>query len=220
MIVAAMRSSACVIGGGFAMTQLSQPEVGDDLATTLHEAQQGNQDAWEALFKECYPKVRRVVRRRLDRSMRSLYDSTDFASDAMERLAANLGQLQFPSVNSLIAFLAEVAEKKVIDEHRRRHTLKRDAGREQRFWGRGADDDDGPVQLPSDEPTASQLTQADEVLERLLARGDETERLIIKLRREGHTTSDISIQTGWNIRKVQRFLKELLDSLDESGDRA
>jgi RNA polymerase sigma factor (sigma-70 family) len=200
------------------MTQVSHPEVGDDLATTLQEAQQGNQLAWEALFKECYPKVRRVVRRRLDRSMRSLYDSTDFASDAMERLAANLGQLQFPSMSSLVAFLAEVAEKKVIDEYRRRHTLKRDAAREQRIWGNGVDEDDGPVQLPSDEPTASQLTQANEVLERLLARDDETERLIITLRREGHSTADIADQTGWNVRKVQRFLKDLLDSLAESGD--
>ena len=52
-------------------TQVSYPEVEDDLVA-LREAQQGNQLAWEAIFKECYPKVRRVVRRRLDRSMRSL----------------------------------------------------------------------------------------------------------------------------------------------------
>ena len=45
--------------------------------------------------------MRRVVRRKLNRSMRSLYDSTDFANDAMERLAANLDLLQFPSFGSL-----------------------------------------------------------------------------------------------------------------------
>ena len=105
------------------MTQMSHPEIEDDLVRALREAQQGNQVAWEALFKECYPKVRRVVRRRLDRSMRSLYDSTDFANDAMENLAANLNQLDFPSVHSLIAFLAQVAEHRVIDEYRRQHTL-------------------------------------------------------------------------------------------------
>ena len=43
----------------------------------------------------------------------------------MENLAANLDQFDFPSVNSLIAFLARVAEQKVIDEYRRQHTLKR-----------------------------------------------------------------------------------------------
>src|SRR5271166_6923356 len=113
------------------MTQMSQIEIGDDLGLALREAQKGDQCAWEALFKECYPKVRRVVRRRLDRSMRSLYDSTDFANDAMENLAANLNQLEFPSVNSLIAYLARVAEDKVIDEWRRQHTLKRDLNRVQ-----------------------------------------------------------------------------------------
>ena len=74
--------------------------------------------------------MRRVVRRRLNRSMRSLYDSTDFANDAMESLAANLDLLEFPSLDSLIAFLAQVAEQKVIDEYRRQHTLKNDIDRD------------------------------------------------------------------------------------------
>ena len=42
--------------------------------------------------------MRRVVRRKLNRSMRSLYDSTDFANDAMERLAANIDLLAVPFV--------------------------------------------------------------------------------------------------------------------------
>jgi RNA polymerase sigma factor (sigma-70 family) len=183
------------------MTQLSCSEIGDDLSRALQEAQKGSQDAWKTLFKECYPKVRRVVRRRLNRSMRSLYDSTDFANDAMENLAANLDQLDFPSVNSLIAFLARVAEQKVIDEYRRQHTLKRDISRVLPLGVTGAEA--GPVQL----------AQANETHERLLARDDATERDIIELRNQGYSNSDIAERTGWNIRRVQRFLKDLLDSL-------
>jgi RNA polymerase sigma factor (sigma-70 family) len=196
------------------MTQLSHPEIGYDLTSTWQEAQNGNQTAWETLFKECYPKVRRVVRRRLNRSMRSLYDSTDFANDAMERLAANLDLLQFPSYSSLIAFLAQVAEQKIIDEYRRQHTLKNDVERERPI----AVNDAGPVQIASHDPTASQLAQANEFHERLLARHDETERVIINLRQQGYSNADIADQTGWNIRKVQRFLEKLLDSLAEPGD--
>src|SRR5271165_5802093 len=125
--------------GAFTMTQWSQPEVGGDLASTWQDAQKGDPNAWETLFKECYPKVRRVVRRKLNRSMRSLYDSTDFASDVMKSLAANLNQLTFVSVESLVAFLAHVAEQKVIDEYRRRHTLKRDVTRERRLSVADAD---------------------------------------------------------------------------------
>jgi RNA polymerase sigma factor (sigma-70 family) len=197
------------------MTMLSDPVLHDDLRRTLLDAQKGDQSAWEALFRECYPKVRRVVRRKLDRSMRSLFDSTDFASDVMKSLAANLNQLNFVTVESLFKFLAQVAEQKVIDEHRRRHTLKRDVSRERRL---SADDQEaGPVHLPSPEPTASQQAQANEVEAWLLNRQDEIERTIIDLKYQGYSTADIADKTGWNIRKVQRFLKDLHDSLDDSG---
>jgi RNA polymerase sigma factor (sigma-70 family) len=198
------------------MTTSSDRAINGDLSRALQEAQQGDQLAWETLFRECYPKVRRVVRRKLDRSMRSLYDSTDFASDVMKSLAANLTHLNFPSIDSLIAFLAHVAEQKVIDEYRKRHTLKRDVSRERRLFA--GDSESGPVQVPSGEPTASQLAQANEVHEWLLDRQDETERTIINLRQEGYSTSDIADKTGWNVRKVQRFLKDLHDALNDTGD--
>src|SRR6516164_8958331 len=85
-------------GEDLAMTMTSDPPIPDELSKALYEAQHGDRSAWETLFRACYPKVRRVVRRKLDRSMRSLYDSTDFASDVMKSLAANFGQLQFPSI--------------------------------------------------------------------------------------------------------------------------
>jgi RNA polymerase sigma factor (sigma-70 family) len=197
------------------MTMTSSPEKGLDLESILEAAHRGDQSAWEALFRECYPKVRRVVRRKLSRSMRSLYDSTDFASDVMKSLAANLGHLEFPSMDSLFAFLAQVAEQKVIDEYRRRHTQKRDVTRERPILPGGPDA--APVQVPSDDPTASQLAQANEVQERLLSRVDQTERIIIELKQQGYSNADIAEHTGWNIRRVQRFLKDLLDSMDDSG---
>src|SRR5215470_16713438 len=138
-------------GGYFAMTTTSSAEMRVDLAEVLEAAHRGDQSAWETLFRECYPKVRRVVRRKLNRSMRSLYDSTDFANDAMERLAAQPDLLKFSSLGCLIAFLAQVAEQKVIDEYRRQHTLKHDIDRQRPL----AAPDAPAFQLPSDEPTAS-----------------------------------------------------------------
>ncbi len=197
------------------MTMTCYEEIDPDLTKALQEAQGGDPAAWEALFRACYPKVRRVVRRKLNRSLRSLYDSTDFASDVMKSLAANIRHLQFASMDSLLAFLAHVAEQKVIDEYRRRHTLKRDITRERPILAGGPDT--GPVQVPSDDPTASQLAQANEFQERLLAHRDETERTIIDLKRQGYSNADIAERTGWNIRKVQRFLKDLLDFVNDSG---
>jgi RNA polymerase sigma factor (sigma-70 family) len=198
------------------MTMLSDREIRGDLSQALQEAQKGDRTAWETLFRECYPKVRRVVRRRLDRSMRSLYDSTDIASDVMKSLAENWNHLSFPSIDSLIAFLAHVAEQKVIDEYRKRHTLGRDMTRERRMIS--GDSETAPIQLASAEPTASQWAQANEVQEWLLDRRDETERSIITLKQAGYSNADIADKTGWNIRKVQRFLKDLHDALHNSGE--
>lgn len=198
------------------MTMASGQSLDVDLSKALREAHEGDPGAWEALFRECYPKVRRVVRRKLNRSLRSLYDSTDFASDVMKSLAANIGHLQFASIDSLLAFLAHVAEQKVIDEYRKRHTLKRDVTRERSIQSEG--EGSGSALLPSDEPTASQWAQAHEARDRLLSRvDDETERAIIELKQQGYTTADIAEQTGWNVRKVQRFLKDLSESMDDTG---
>jgi DNA-directed RNA polymerase specialized sigma24 family protein len=61
-------------------------------------AQAGDQAAWEELFRLCYPKLVRVVRRKLTSSaMRSLDDSTDFASDAWKSLIAKSGRFDFPT---------------------------------------------------------------------------------------------------------------------------
>ena len=198
------------------MTMVSTAEMSVDLTKALEAAHCGDQSAWELLFRECYPKVRRVVRRKLNRQMRNLYDSTDFASDVMKSLAANFGHLDFSSIDSLFAFLAQVAERKVIDEYRRRNSLKRDMSRERAIHS--GTPDAGPVQLPSYEPSASQVAQANEVHERLLSRVDETERTIIELRQQHYSNAEIAERTGWNIRRVQRFLKDLQDSMHDSGD--
>lgn len=200
------------------MTPMFQLEIEDDLSTTLREARNGNQEAWAALFNQCYPKVRRVVRRRLNRSLRTIYDSRDFANEAMENLAAHLDQLHFESVGSLIAFLAKIAEQRVIDEHRRQTAAKRDEGRNRSISAGEDEDGFGATELSSSDATASQYAQANEFQDRLLARGDETERRVILLKQQGYTNQEIASVTGWNIRKVQRFLKELFDSLNDSGD--
>ena len=72
--------------------------------------------------------------------------------------------------------------------------------------------------LASADPTASQVAQASEARERLLAGQDELERSVIEFKRLGYTNVEIAEQTGWNIRKVQRFLKDLHDSLQNEGD--
>ncbi len=183
-----------------------------DPGSLFARARAGDQDAWKELFEECYPKVLRVVRRKLDRPMRSLYDSTDFASDVMKSLAANFGKFDFPSLDSLHAYLVQSAKQKVIDEYRRRHTLKHDIGRERSVeWVDGQDS--LRHALASGDPTASQEAQAIEIHERLMAHLGDTERQIVELKHQGLSNFEVAERTGWHVRKVQRFLQELSNSL-------
>ena len=200
------------------MTSATQQARTDShLDTLFNRARNGDDAAWQELFRQCYPKVVRVVRRKLDKPMRSLYDSTDFASDVMKSLAANADRLDFPSFESLMAFLAQVAERKVIDEYRKVHTQKRDIDRQRPL---AADQDDGPrpLTLASGAPTASQFAQATEANERILAGQSEPERQVIELKKQGYSNSEIADQTGWNVRKVQRFFQDLWESLRPSRD--
>jgi RNA polymerase sigma factor (sigma-70 family) len=194
------------------------PDSPSGVDSLFARARAGDETAWGDLFRECYPKVVRVVRRKLNRPMRSLYDSTDFASDVMKSLAANAGRLDFDSFGSLMSFLVRVAEQKVIDEYRRVHTLKRDIDRQSHL---GAHDDEGggtAVAIISDDPTASQVAVAGEAHERLLAGQDEVKRQVIELKHQGYSVSEIAEETGWNIRKVQRFLKALGESFGHTSD--
>jgi RNA polymerase sigma factor (sigma-70 family) len=179
-------------------------------------ARAGDQDAWEELFRTCYPKVIRVVRRKLNPPMRSLYDSADFASDVWKSLAAKIKRFDFPSIESLVAFLKQAAEQKVIDEYRRQHAQKRDIDLGRPMSAGHGNAVEGQA-LFSAEPSPSQVAQASEGLEQLRAGLSEKEREILELKRLGYTNDEIAERVGWHIRKVQRFIKDLHETWQTSG---
>ncbi len=190
----------------------NSPADGSDVL--FARARDGDQAAWRELFDACYPKVMRVIRRRLNSSaLRSLYDSTDFVGDVWTSLAAKHSDFNFPDLAALQAFLATAAERKVIDQYRRLHAQKNDVGRNQPIasWGRGE------LDPASHDPTASQVAQATEAREQILSGQTGDERTILELRQEGYDNDDIAARTGWNLRKLQRFLKDLGDSWTTRG---
>ncbi len=180
-----------------------EPEDSDNL---FARAQAGDQDAWAALFHECYPKVRRAVRRRINGPLRRYVDSTDIANDVFGELIEKADRFQFDTVDKVRAFLFDAAHRRIIDEHRRRQTKKRDSNRERPL----SDHENAESDLPSSGPTPSQVAVANEVDEKLCeASDDDAGRLIIRRRSENYNNEEISRETGWSIRKVQRFLERL-----------
>ena len=175
----------------------------------LDRARGGDQQAWQLLFDDCYPKVLRVVTRRLSGRMRKLCDSTDIANDVMKSLAAKFNNFDFTSIDGLRAFLIHAAEQKLIDGQRRAYAQKRNVARDRPLAG-----DDGVAwELLDHSPTASQLAIESEQVEMLLNAQTDQGREILKLKIQGMSNSDVCRQTGWNLRKLQRFLESLRGTL-------
>jgi len=199
------------------MSTLTEPSATQ--ADRLFErARQGDDAAWNELFQVCYPKIVRAVRRRLHKPMRSLYDSTDFASDVMKSLAANADRLQFATPAALFAFLERVAEQKVIDSYRKSYTQRRDLDRESPLANH--DGGDRPLGLASADPTPSQVALGHEAHDLLLADASDQEREVIALKCDGYTLPEISERTGWHLRGLQRYFKDLRTSFGKAREES
>lgn len=188
------------------MDKESVSAVISDPGGLFARAQAGDEAAWSELFHHCYPKVRRAIDRRLNsRRGRAAYDASDIASDLFKSLAAKRERFQFEDVNQVTEFLIGAAKQKLVDQQRRDLTLKRDKRRERPL---SAGEDGGGDWLPSSDPTPSQHAVAREAAEMLLDAGSPEARRAIELALEGHSSQAIADQTGWHIRKVQRFFAE------------
>ncbi len=185
--------------------QSHPPIPGDVPETLLDRARQGDQAAWQILFDECYPKIQRVVRKRLSKPMRKMYDSTDIANDVMKSLAAKFDRFDFSSIDGLSAFLIRAAEQKLVDGHRRVNAKKRDIGRDQALFANGSIGFE-----PADSsPTPSQIAVAIEVEENLLGGQSGVGRTVLEMKLQGDTNREVAAATGWHLRKVERFLEKL-----------
>jgi RNA polymerase sigma factor (sigma-70 family) len=182
-----------------------QPSSPFNSSSLLDRARQGDQEAWVILFNECYPKVIRVVRRRLTRPMRKIYDSADIANEVMKSLAAKFDQFDFTTIDGLRAFLMKAAEQKVVDGYRRGHALKRDLNRD-----RPLESGESTSWEPADSsPTASQIAVASEEEKHLLGAQTGDQRKVLELKLQGFSNSEVAHTLGWHVRRIERFLEKL-----------
>ena len=118
------------------------------------------------------------------------------------------------------AYLTGVARNKVLEEFRRRtRTRKFDLGREEPLYVRRGLHD-APRDLPGYDPSPSQVAQADECWDRLVAGRTPIEAQIVRLRSEGRTLDEIAASTGLSERSVRRAIEAARRRVEGSdGDR-
>jgi RNA polymerase sigma-70 factor (ECF subfamily) len=178
-----------------------------EFRTAMAGVRAGSPEAVWQLIADYGPHIQRVVRRRLDRRMRSKFDSLDFVQMVWASVFRNpreMWDLQQPE--DLIRYLAAVARHKVIEEYRRRIiATKFGVTREESL------DDTEPVELPVDreQSTPSQIAMAREQWENYLRRQPERDRTILHMRIRGATFLEISQQLGIHERTARKVIARL-----------
>ena len=193
-----------------------------DLAGLFTRARAGDQVAAAELVRLYEDDMRRVVRGRLPRVLRSQFDSLDFVQAVWTSVLSTKDETELPRFENdrhVIAWLSGVARNKVYAEHRKRsRTAKYDIGREEPLYVRRGDRD-VPRDVPGNDPTPSEEGQAGDRLEQILDGRDEQSTRVIEMRREGRTNDEIAELVGISESSVRKIINRARERLGTRGFR-
>jgi RNA polymerase sigma factor (sigma-70 family) len=186
-------------------------DAASDFESLLERARAGSPEAVQELYDRYSDPVLRVVRRRLHRSLRRQYDSTDFLQSVWSSFFLGPPErYRFASPEEFVTFLSRVACNKVFETTRHRlGTIKRGARREQSIDDPGKEDWPLAERLPGPTPTPSQVVMAEESFERLAAGLRPVPRRALELLRQGHTHEEVATQLNVHPKSVQRLVQKL-----------
>jgi RNA polymerase sigma factor (sigma-70 family) len=175
----------------------------DSLEAILEKLNSGDDDAARQVFIAYEPYLRKVVRRLLPSELRAKFDSIDVVQSVWGDLLSRFQDsgMRFASAAQLRAFLLKATRNRFIDRVRQHGAAARV---ERRLYATTVDS-----QPQSPLPHASELAEAAELWERLLAFCPVEHHQILRLRREGFTLTEIAEKTGLHEGSVRRILRNL-----------
>ena len=172
-----------------------------DFERLLDGCRRRDPGAFALLVERYLPLVRAVVRRRLSDRLRSRFDLHDFTQDVWASFfQVTLDRLDLSSEDALIAYLAGMAEVKVVEQGRNHHTQKADIRRERSL--------DSTPELSAGN-TVSQEVMAGDRWEALTAGLSETEREMVCMIRDGHSHEAVAERFDLTTKTVQRLMDKL-----------
>ena len=172
----------------------------DNLDQLIDRLNVGDYEAAEQAFLAYEPYLRMIIRRQLKGPLRSKLDSVDVVQSVWADLLCRCRDSgwRFSDRAHLRAFLIRVTCNRLID---RRRQLQRAMNHEQSLARTRAQE-----LPPSSLPRPSEVVQADELWERMLAFSSPMHRQILELRRQGIALSEISSRLGIHEGSVRRIL--------------
>jgi RNA polymerase sigma factor (sigma-70 family) len=179
-----------------------------EVHSLLARARAGCPDAARELFDLFSPDILRIVRRKLRKEVRSVFDSFEFVLMTWEDFYAHAAQEDaFASPENLLGLLGRIARGKVAQVHRDYlDTAKRDLRRQQPLEGLEAGGGPGPVAL---QQTPEQIVSARDHCDHLLqGLAPEYQQALIMLG-EGYSHREIAERLGLNEKTLRRLLQRL-----------
>jgi RNA polymerase sigma factor (sigma-70 family) len=174
----------------------------EPLEHLLERLRQGDPLAAQQLVSVFEPGLRLAIHRSLPDRVRSRFDSVDVVQSVWVHVLPGLraGVWDFPGQAHLQAFLVKVARRRLISRIRRHLSS---AEREQ---SAGVDLDALPA---PQQPRPSEVVQAAELWEKMLALCPPSHHQLLRLRQQGLPLEEIARRTGLHEGSVRRILRQL-----------
>jgi len=172
----------------------------------LERLGRGDMAAAEQIVADYEPYLRMLVRRALPGPLRAKFDSIDVVQSVWVHVlhALRAGTWQIGDRPRLRALLVTVARRRLVSRFRHhRPALEREQSA-------GADVEVLPAPR---QPRPSEIAQADELWERLLALCPPEHHELLRLRRQGLLLTEIAARTGMHEGSVRRILRQLARQL-------
>jgi RNA polymerase sigma-70 factor (ECF subfamily) len=177
------------------------------LDTLLERLSSGDLGAAGEVFVAYEPYLRKVVRRQLSGRLRAKFDSTDVVQSVWVDVLHGFREAgrRFASPAHLRNFLLTVARHRLTDRLRHFHHA---LDREQPLAA--AD----PEEMPgSRQPRPSEVAQAEDLWDHMLALCPPAHQEVLRLRRQGLGLEEIADRTGLHEGSIRRILRKLARQL-------
>jgi RNA polymerase sigma-70 factor (ECF subfamily) len=175
----------------------------EPLDVLLEKLSAGDLRGAEGVLPACEPYLRMVVRRALPQGMRAKFDSADVVQSVWAHLLPGFREAgwSFATTAHLRAFLVLVTRHRLQDRLRHYHTaLERE---------RPLEVTDLEALPPSRQPRPSEVLQANDLWERMLALCPPEHHELLRLKRQGLLLTEIAARTGMHEGSVRRIIRQL-----------
>jgi RNA polymerase sigma-70 factor (ECF subfamily) len=181
--------------------------MSEPLDNLLAQLCSGDMAAAEQVFLAYEPYLRKAISRHFPASLRARFDPDDIVQSIWADLLRGFREAgwRFIDADHLRGFLFVATRNRLIDRTRQHQKAVQ---REERI-----NDRDQQQFLPSSQPRPSEVAQAGDLWERILARCPPAHRPILALKRDGYSLADIAERTGLHPDSVRRILRTLAGQL-------